>query len=86
MFEVNPTVQPSNGLHLVRRRMRPGLHGAGSQAAWVDSNPRTTAYPFELKGGAYVSTGRRSITRTTTPTASRAPYMAARREWMAPIC
>jgi porin len=54
IFEVNPTVQPSNGLHW-------STHDATGftvpvEWAWVDSNPRTTAYPFELKAGAFVST------------------------------
>jgi porin len=54
VFEVNPTVQPSNGLHWSTADAT-GFT-VPFEVAWVDSNPRTTAYPFELKGGAYVST------------------------------
>lgn len=53
-FEVNPTVQPSNGLNW-------GIeHATGYtvpvEFGWVKNDPRTEQFPFELKGGAYVST------------------------------
>lgn len=53
-FEVNPTVQPSNGLNW-------GIeHATGYtvpvEFGWTQSDPRAVQFPFELKGGAYVST------------------------------
>jgi porin len=54
VFEVNPTVAPSNGLHWSTTDAT-GFT-VPVEWAWVDSNPRTTAYPFELKAGAFVST------------------------------
>ena len=54
IFEVNPTVAPSNGLHWSTANAT-GFT-VPVEWAWVDSNPKTNAYPFELKAGAFVST------------------------------
>jgi porin len=54
IFEVNPTVQPSNGLHWSTADAT-GFT-VPVEWAWVDSNPATTAHPFELKAGAFLST------------------------------
>ena len=54
IFEVNPTVAPSNGLHWSTANAT-GFT-VPVEWAWVDSNPRTNPYPFELKMGAFVST------------------------------
>lgn len=53
-FEVNPAVQPSNGLHW-------GIeHATGYtvpvEFGWVKNDPHAVQYPFELKGGVYAST------------------------------
>jgi porin len=53
-FEVNPTVQPSNGLHWSTKDAT-GFT-LPIEWAWVNSNPTTTRYPFELKFGAFEST------------------------------
>ena len=53
-FEVNPAVQPSNGLDWEID------HATGYtvpvEFGWVKNDPRTVQYPFELKGGVYTST------------------------------
>lgn len=53
-FEVNPDVQPSNGLDWEIK------HATGYtlpiEYGWAKNNPETTQYPFELKGGVYMST------------------------------
>ena len=54
VFEVNPTVQPSNGLHWSTAAAT-GFT-VPVEWAWVNSNPSTIQYPFELKVGAFVST------------------------------
>lgn len=54
VFEVNPTVAPSNGLHWSTTDAT-GFT-VPVEWAWVNSDPRTNAYPFELKLGAFVST------------------------------
>ena len=54
IFEVNPTVQPSNGLHWSTADAT-GFT-VPVEWAWVNSNPANTEYPFELKVGAFVST------------------------------
>src|SRR5262249_3490620 len=54
VFEVNPTVAPSNGLHWSTTNAT-GFT-VPVEWAWVNSDPRATAYPFELKVGAFVST------------------------------
>jgi porin len=53
-FEVNPAVQPSNGLNWSTNTAT-GVT-VPFEWAWVDSNPKTTAYPFEWKAGAFLST------------------------------
>lgn len=54
IFEVNPTIQNSNGLGF---SMSPdtGLT-APAELAWANADPTKTRYPFELKLGSYVST------------------------------
>ena len=53
-FEVNPAVQPSNGLDGEIK------HATGYtipiEFGWVKNDPKTVQYPFELKGGVYTST------------------------------
>jgi len=53
-FEVNPEVQPSNGLDWEIK------HSTGYtvplEFGWVNNNPRNVQFPFELKGGVYMST------------------------------
>jgi porin len=53
-FEVNPDVQPSNGLDWEIK------HSTGYtipiEFGWVQNDPKTVQYPFELKGGVYGST------------------------------
>jgi len=54
VFEVNPDVQPSNGLDWEIK------HSTGYtlpiEFGWVQNDPKTVQYPFELKGGIYGST------------------------------
>jgi porin len=54
IFEVNPSVQPSNGLHWSTASAT-GFT-VPVEWAWVKSNPQATAYPFEVKAGGFVST------------------------------
>jgi porin len=54
VFEVNPTTAPSNGLHWSTTNAN-GFT-VPVEWAWVNSDPRATAHPFELKVGAFVST------------------------------
>jgi porin len=53
-FEVNPDVQPSNGLDWEIK------HSTGYtlpiEFGWAQNDPKTVQYPFELKGGVYEST------------------------------
>jgi porin len=54
IFEVNPTTAPSNGLHFSVAQATG--YTVPTEVAWVNADPNTTRYPFELKAGAYVST------------------------------
>ena len=54
IFEVNPTTAPSNGLHFSTSQATG--YTVPTEFAWVNADPNTTPYPFELKAGAYVST------------------------------
>jgi porin len=54
IFEVNPTVAPSNGLHWSTAEATGFTIPV--EWAWVNSDPNTNQYPFELKAGAFVST------------------------------
>jgi porin len=54
IFEVNPTTAPSNGLHFSVNQATG--YTVPTEFGWVNGDPNTTPYPFELKAGAYVST------------------------------
>jgi porin len=54
IFEVNPTTAPSNGLHFSVNQATG--YTVPTEFGWVNTDPNTTPYPFELKAGAYVST------------------------------
>jgi porin len=55
IFEVNPTTAPSNGLHFSVNQATG--YTVPTEFAWVNADPNTTPYPFELKAGAYVIFG-----------------------------
>jgi porin len=72
LFEVNPAVQPSNGLHWSTSTATG--YTVPVEWAWVNSDPRRTEYPFELKTGAFVSTAPLTDPYYNTMGESRALY------------